>query len=90
MATSLLPVELRAVRDGLAHLRDNMPTGEAFTAFTKVFGFRFESTSAFNELAAPHDDADVGLRRAGEAFLQVATQLRAQGNPDTTTELQGA
>ncbi len=79
--------ELRAVRDGLAHLRDNMPTGEAFTAFTKVFGFRFESTSAFNELAAPHDDADVGLRRAGEAFLQVATQLRAQGNPDTTTEL---
>jgi hypothetical protein len=79
--------ELRALRDKLVELRDNMPDGEAFTAFTKIFGFRFEDTAPFDELGTRHLDPVMSLKGASEAFLQVATQLRAQGNPDTSTEL---
>jgi hypothetical protein len=79
--------ELRAVQGALVELRDHMPDKEAFAAFTKVFGFRFQDTAPFRELRGPSGDRDGSLRQAGEAFLQVATQLRAHGDPDTGKKL---
>lgn len=78
--------ELRALRGELAGLREPMPDGEAFAAFNRVFGFRFEDTSAFR-LEGRHDDPDTSLCRLGQAFTQVGAQLRASTNPDTSREL---
>ncbi len=78
--------ELQALRDELAGLREAMPNGEAFARFTRVFGFRFEDTAAFDDVAVHHEKPDVALRRLGEAYTQVGAQLRASGNPDTSAE----
>ncbi len=79
--------ELQALRGELAGLRADMPGGEAFARFNRVFGFRFEDTPAFKNLEAGGKDRDASLCRLGQAFTQVGVQLRASSNPDTSREL---